>query len=103
MNKDDLVRLLYTAVNERVNGSGLTLKSAGDVYDSMIDAIKKTLYDNEEVRFPSFGRLYVNHSGARTIPHPKVPGQTIEVGPTRQIRLRVFPKTKAELNGKETD
>ncbi len=100
MNKDELIRLIYAKVNELTPNGNLTLKNAAEVYEALISGIKQSLYDGEEVRLPSFGRFYVNHSGPRTIPHPKVTGQTMEIGPSRQIRFKVFPTAKAELNGK---
>lgn len=101
MNKEELIRLIYSAVNEEMlKGSNFTLKSATNVYDAFISGIKQSLYEGEEVRIPQFGRFYVNHTSARTIPHPRVEGQTIEVEPRRQIRFKVYPTAKNQLNEK---
>ena len=98
MNKDELIRLIYTGVNASLPNNGFTLKAATEVYENLVNAMKTALYNGEEVRFPTFGKFYVNHSGPRTIPHPKQPGQTLEVAATKQLRFKAFPKAKDELN-----
>lgn len=100
MNKDELIRLIYTSVNTRLPNGGFTLKAAGDVYEALLAGMKAALYEGNEVRIPTLGRFYVNHSAPRSIPHPKMPGQTLEIGPTKQLRFKAFPKAKAELNGR---
>jgi nucleoid DNA-binding protein len=101
MSKDELVRLIYNSVNENMSGGSFTLKAASEVYDNIFSGIKESLYDGSEVRIPSFGRFYVNQVSGRTIPHPKVPGQMVEVPPSRQIRFKVFPKMKDVLNDRD--
>lgn len=101
MNKNELIRLIYTTTNEILGTRGsITLTQAEEIYDAQVDAMKDTLVAGEEVRLPGFGRFYVNHSAARTIPHPKLQGQTIDVGPTRQVRFKVYPSMKDKLNGR---
>lgn len=104
MNKNEIVRLIYTTVNEAIKGkSNLTLVESEDLYDVVVEAIKGRLMEGTEVRVPSFGKFYVNHTAPRTIPHPRIPGQTIDVGATRQIRFKAYPSMKGELNGKNED
>lgn len=101
MNKNELIRLIYTTTNEILDYKGnITLNQAETIYDTLVGSIKDTLVEGEEVRLPGFGRWYINHSGARTIPHPKLEGQTIDVGPTRQVRFKVYPSMKDQLNGR---
>ena len=76
------------------------MAQAEEIYDAIVGSLKETLVSGEEVRFPTFGRFYINHSAARTIPHPKLEGQTIEVGPTRQVRFKAYPSMKDNLNGR---
>ena len=101
MSKEELVRVIYNSVNRNMPHSGFTLKNSNEVFDDLLTAVKQSLFNDEEVRIPTFGRLYVNHTGERTIPHPKMPGQLLNIGPRKQLKFKAFPKTKNELNGKD--
>ena len=104
MNKNELTRLIYTTVNEILNyKANITLSEAEQVYDTVVDAMKSSLVEGEEVRFPAFGKFHVTYSSARTITHPQIPGEKLEIGPTRQLRFKPYPSMKDTLNGRNSD
>ena len=100
MNKEELVRTIYQSVNGELKQEVFTMQSSGEVYDALMEAISSALESCEDVRLPGFGKMYVTHSAARTIPHPRNPGQVLEIGATRQIRFKAYDSFKNRVNGR---
>ena len=105
MNKDEMIRLVYNSVNSNLTGSGarITLEGAREVYENMIQGIRASLNEGQDVKIPTLGKFYVNHYEARTIPHPKPtqPGQMLDVPAGRQVRFSPYPSLKDHINGRE--
>jgi nucleoid DNA-binding protein len=105
MNKDEMIRLIYQSVNANLVGgqARMTLEGAREVYDDLIQGIRASLQEGQEIKIPSVGKFYVNHYNARTIPHPKPQeaGQMLEVPAGRQVRFSAYPSLKDYINGRE--
>lgn len=98
MLKEEIVRLIYVTVNECVPNKGFTLSHANTLYETVIEGIKKSLMLGNEVRMPGLGKFYTGVQSARTIPNPRIQGQTFEIGERKQIRFKAFRSVREEIN-----
>lgn len=72
MTKQDLV-------NAAANAAGVTKKTAGEVLDSILDAITKSLKKGDNVTITGFGTFRVSKRAARTGVNPRNPNEKIKI------------------------
>lgn len=72
MTKQDLVA-------GAAQSAGVTKKAAGEVLESILDLITKSLKKGENVTITGFGTFRVSHRAARTGVNPRNPVQKIKI------------------------
>lgn len=72
MTKQDLVA-------NAAQAAGVTKKAAGEVLESVLGQITKTLKKGETITITGFGTFRVSHRAARTGVNPRNPGQKIKI------------------------
>jgi len=72
MTKQDLVAGAAQA-------AGVTKKAAGEVLESILDLITKSLKKGENVTITGFGTFRISHRAARTGVNPRNPSQKIKI------------------------
>jgi DNA-binding protein HU-beta len=72
MTKQDLV-------NGAAQTAGVTKKAAGEVLDSILAMITKSLKGGENVTITGFGTFRVSHRAARTGVNPRNPQEKIKI------------------------
>ncbi|MFA6992697.1 MAG: HU family DNA-binding protein [Candidatus Gracilibacteria bacterium] len=72
MTKQDLVA-------SAAQTSGVTKKAAGEVLDSVLGMITKSLKKGDTVTITGFGTFRVSHRAARTGVNPRNPSQKIKI------------------------
>jgi nucleoid DNA-binding protein len=101
MNKSELTRVLYTLINKNVSGGYITLNGAASVLEDLVDTVFASVKDGGEVRLPKLGKLYTTQCAGRTIPHPHIEGQALQVPPFKQIQFKAFDSAKKVLNSRD--
>lgn len=91
MTKAGLVDSVYDQV-------GVTKKEASDYVDTVIETIKETLEDGEELKVSGFGKFEVRHKGERVGRNPRT-GVEIMIPERKVLRFKVSQVLKDELNG----
>ena len=72
MTKQDLV-------TGAAQAAGVTKKAAGEVLESILDLITKSLKKGENVTITGFGTFRISHRAARTGVNPRNPSQKIKI------------------------
>ena len=72
MTKQDLV-------NDAAAKAGVTKKAAGEVLESVLDAITASLKKGKNVTITGFGTFRISHRAARTGVNPRNPSQKITI------------------------
>lgn len=72
MTKQDLVA-------GAAQSAGVTKKAAGEVLESILDMITKSLKKGENVTITGFGTFRISDRAARTGVNPRNPGQKIKI------------------------
>jgi DNA-binding protein HU-beta len=72
MTKQDLI-------NAAAAAAGVTKKTAGDVLESVLDAITKSLKKGDTVTITGFGTFRVSKRAARTGVNPRNPNEKIKI------------------------
>jgi integration host factor subunit alpha len=93
MTKAGLVDSVYEQV-------GVTKKEASDYVDTVIETIKETLEDGEELKVSGFGKFEVRHKGERVGRNPRT-GVEIMIPERKVLRFKVSQVLKDELNGED--
>ena len=96
-----MIRTLYRLINNNCGPNGITLTGAEAVFTGLVASMKDTLEGDQEIRIPTFGKFYVTHMDSREIPHPRMPGQVMPIGPSKQIRFKAYDSYKRVLNGRD--
>ena len=72
MTKQDLV-------NSAAQAAGVTKKAAGEVLESILGMITKSLKSGNNVTITDFGTFRVSHRAARTGVNPRNPSEKIKI------------------------
>jgi len=91
LNKADLIDSTYNQV-------GLSKTRSAEVIDSLLEIIKKSLEDGEDVLISGFGKFCVKEKGKRRGRNPQT-GEDLMLGERRVVRFRCSPVLREKVNG----
>ena len=90
LKKADLIDSTYNQV-------GLSKPKSAGVVDSLLEIIKQTLEDGEDVLISGFGKFYVKDKGKRRGRNPHT-GKDLMLAERRVVRFRCSPVLKGKVN-----
>jgi len=82
-------------VHERV---GLTKKESAQIVESVLDVVRESLEQGDNVKLSGFGHFIVRQKHARRGRNPKT-GVDITIAPRSVVTFRASPLLKNKLNG----
>jgi integration host factor subunit alpha len=93
-----------TLTKEHITGSiqsqlGLSKFESYHLVESVMEIIKTTLANGEDILISGFGKFTVRGNAARRGRNPQT-GEDLTSGPRRVITFKCSPALKARLNGK---
>ena len=91
IKKADLIDSTYNQI-------GLSKTKSTQAVDSLLDIIKKTLENGEDVLISGFGRFCVKEKGERRGRNPET-GEDMMLGERRVVRFRCSPVLTDRVNG----
>jgi len=91
MTKADIAKV----VHERV---GLTKKESAQIVESVLDVIRDSLEQGDNVKLSGFGHFIVRQKHARRGRNPKT-GEDITIAPRSVVTFRASPLLKNKLTG----
>ena len=91
LKKADLIDSMYNQV-------GLPRTKSAQVIDSLLEIIKKSLEDGEDVLVSGFGKFCVKEKGKRRGRNPHT-GEDLMLGERRVVRFMCSPVLKGKVNG----
>ena len=91
LTKADLIDSMYNQV-------GLSKTRSAQVIESLLEIIKKTLENGEDVLISRFGKFYVKDKGKRRGRNPHT-GEDLMLAERRVLRFRCSPVLKGKVNG----
>ena len=77
---------------------GLPKDRSTDVVESVLEIIKQTLVNGEEVKISGFGKFYLIGKKARSGRNPHT-GEHMIIEPRRIVSFRYSSRARARLNG----
>jgi integration host factor subunit alpha len=92
LKKADLIDSMYNQV-------GLSKPKSAQVVDSLLEIIKKTLENGEDVLISRFGKFYVKDKGKRRGARNFATGDNLTLNERRVVRFRCSPVLKGKVNG----
>ena len=92
LKKADLIDSTYKQV-------GLSKPRSAEVIDSLLEIIKKTLEDGEDVLISGFGKFCVKEKGKRRGRNPQT-GNDLMLGERRVVLFKCSPVLRDRINGK---
>jgi len=90
LKKADLIDSTYNQV-------GLSKSRSAEVVDSLLEIIKKTLENGEDVLISGFGKFYVRDKRGRRGRNPHT-GEDLMLAERRVVRFRCSPVLKGKVN-----
>jgi len=82
-------------VHERV---GLTKKESAQIVESVLDVMRQSLEQGDNVKLSGFGHFIVRQKHARRGRNPKT-GEDITIAPRSVVTFRASPLLKKKLTG----
>jgi len=92
LRKADLIDSTYNQV-------GLSKPKSAQVVDSLLEIIKKTLENGEDVLISRFGKFSVKDKGERRGARNFATGDNLTLNARRVVRFRCSPVLKDKVNG----
>ena len=92
LTKADLIDSMYNQV-------GLSKPKSIQVVDSLLEIIKKTLEDGEDVLISGFGKFCVKEKGKRRGARNFATGDNLTLNARRVVVFRCSPVLKGKVNG----
>ena len=89
MTKADIARIVHDRV-------GLTKKESGQIVESVLDVIRDSLEQGDNVKLSGFGHFLVRQKHARRGRNPKT-GTDITIAPRSVVTFRASPLLKDKL------
>jgi len=80
------------------NHCGFTNDRSAQVIDSLLEILKKTLENGEDVLISGFGKFYVKDKRGRRGRNPQT-GNDMMLGERRVVRFMCSPVLKGKVNG----
>jgi len=90
MNKQELIANI-------AEHSGLNKADAGKALDAVVDSIKETLHQGDEVRLMGFGTFATSRRKASTGRHPQT-GEAMKIPASTQARFKAGKGLKDAIN-----
>jgi len=91
LNKADLTDVIYNQLD-------LPKTTSAQVVDSLLEIIKKTLENGEDILISGFGKFCVKDKGKRRGRNPHT-GKDLMLGERRVVRFRCSGVLKGKVNG----
>jgi len=91
LKKADLVHSMHNQVD-------LSKTRSAQVIDSLLEILKKTLENGEDVLISGFGKFYVKDKRGRRGRNPQT-GNDMMLGERRVVRFMCSPVLKGKVNG----
>lgn len=91
MNKKELIKSVYDKLDD------LPLKQCENAVNAVLDSIKETLANGDEVVLIGFGGFVVREHNARTARHPKT-GEEIQVPAKKSVVFKAGKGLKEAVN-----
>ncbi len=91
LTKADLIDSTYNQV-------GLPKTKSAEVVDSLLEIIKKTLENGEDVLISRFGKFCVKEKGKRRGRNPQT-GEDLMLGERRVVTFRCSGRLREKING----
>jgi integration host factor subunit alpha len=91
VTKAEIARVIH----ERV---GLSKKESGQIVDVVLDIVRSTLEQGEDVKISGFGHFLVRDKRPRKGRNPKT-GEEITIAPRRVVTFRASQLLKQRVNG----
>jgi integration host factor subunit alpha len=85
-------------VEEIRNQNGFSKKQAVDTLEMLLEIIKKTLEDEEEVLISGFGKFAIRHKRARRGRNPAT-GTDLTLKPRKVVSFKCSGKLRERING----
>lgn len=79
---------------------GLTRKKSSEVLETLLEIIKKTLGNGEDVLISGFGKFCVNNKNARRGRNPAT-GEEMMLDPRKVVTFKCSGKLREKLNGND--
>jgi integration host factor subunit alpha len=79
---------------------GLTRKKSAEVLETLLEIIKRTLGNGEDVLISGFGKFCVNQKNARRGRNPAT-GDEMMLDPRKVVTFKCSGKLREKLNGKD--
>jgi integration host factor subunit alpha len=79
---------------------GLTRKKSAEVLETLLEIIKRTLGNGEDVLISGFGKFCVNQKNARRGRNPAT-GDEMMLEPRQVVTFKCSGKLREKLNGKD--
>ena len=79
---------------------GLTRKKSAEVLETLLDIVKRTLGNGEDVLISGFGKFCVNQKSARRGRNPAT-GNEMMLDPRKVVTFKCSGKLREKLNGKD--
>jgi integration host factor subunit alpha len=79
---------------------GLTRKKSAEVLETLLEIIKRTLGNGEDVLISGFGKFCVNGKNARRGRNPAT-GDEMMLDPRKVVTFKCSGKLREKLNGKD--
>ena len=77
---------------------GLPKNKSEDLFESVLEIIKQSLVNGEEVKISGFGKFYIIDKKARNGRNPQT-GEHIIIEPRRVVSFRYSSRARNRLNG----
>ena len=81
------------------NHLDLSKSKAIDIFESVLEIIKTSLADGEDVLISGFGKFYVNEKKQRRGRNPQT-GEDLMLAPRRVVTFRCSPRLRDKVEGK---
>ncbi len=91
--------LTKNTIIERVNGLGYTKKQAGMLVEILLEAIKRSLENGEDVLISGFGKFCVKEKNSRPGRNP-VTGQQVVLRNRRVVTFRCAKSLRDKVNNR---
>ena len=92
LTKEDLIDSIYNQV-------GLPKKNSLQLVESILEIIKRTLENGEDVLISGFGKFSVKEKNERRGRNPQT-GEDLILGERRVVRFRCSGRLRDKINGK---
>ena len=91
LKKVDMIKSIHDQFN-------FSKDKSADMFESVLEIIRQSLVDGEEVKISGFGKFYLIEKKARNGRNPHT-GEHIIIEPRRIVSFKYSSRARAKLNG----